>query len=91
VLKKYFRYLFRYPESKFSGAVGSYQVHSIVEKSHKMLSKAPKIPNTKGRVVREKNINNAVANNSQSQVNKGKREFFLLHKNGIFYAKTKFR
>ena len=59
----YFRYLFRYPEIKFSGAVGSYQVHSIAEKSHKMLSKAPKIPNIKGHVGAVRNINNVVVNN----------------------------
>ena len=43
-LKTYFRYLFRYPESKFSGAVGSPQVHSIAQKSHKMLLRTPKNP-----------------------------------------------
>ena len=43
-LKTYFRYLFRYPESKFSGAVGSPQVHSIAQKSHKMLLRTPKSP-----------------------------------------------
>ena len=37
-LKKYFRYL----PVKLSGDVGNSQVHSIAEKSHKMLSKAIK-------------------------------------------------
>jgi len=43
-LKKYFIYLFRYPENKFPGAVGGYQVHSIAQKDYKMLGKAIKNP-----------------------------------------------
>jgi len=62
VLKKYFRYLFRYPESKFSGAVGRSQVHSRAKKNHKMLSKAPKIPNTKGHVAVVRNISSVTVN-----------------------------
>jgi hypothetical protein len=68
VLKKYSRYLFRYLLLGFSSAVGSSQVHSIAEKSRKMLSKATKIPTIKSHVAVVKNINNVVENNSQTQV-----------------------
>ena len=61
-LKKYFRYLFRYPERKFSSAVGSSQVHSIAEKSHKMLWEATKIPTIKSHVAVDANINSAMVN-----------------------------
>ena len=60
VLKKYFRYLFRYPESKFPGTVGSSQVHSIAKKSHKMLSRTPKNPKCFAHVEVERNTNNVV-------------------------------
>jgi lysyl-tRNA synthetase class 1 len=62
VLKKYSRYLFRYLLLGFSSAVGNSQVHSIAEKSHKMLSKATKIPTIKSHVAQGANINSVVAN-----------------------------
>jgi len=59
-LKKYFRYPFRYLLLGFSSAVGSSQVHSIAEKSHKMLSKATKIPTIKSHVEVAKSTRTAV-------------------------------
>jgi len=51
-----FRYLFRYPESKFSGALGSSQKQKWAKKGPKMLSKAPKSPKSKNHVDRGRSI-----------------------------------
>ena len=45
------------------GASECFQVQPSAELTSQVLPKAPKIPNTKGHVAVEKNINNAVVNN----------------------------
>ena len=55
-----FRYLFRYLLLGFSGALGSSQKQKSAKKCPKMLSKAPKIPQTKNHVAVVKSIKIAV-------------------------------
>jgi len=78
VLKEYFKYLFRYLPVKLWGAVGSYQVHSIAQKSYKMLSRTPKNP--KLQAMWERTQVQAVLwkINSETQVNKGKNRVFSI-------------
>jgi len=59
---------FRYLLLGFPSALGRYQKQKRAKKWAQVLPKTPKIPNTKGHVVREKNINNVVENNSQTNI-----------------------
>ena len=60
VLKKYSRYLFRYLLLGFSGALGRSQMQKRAKKWAQMLSKAPKIPQSKIHVAVVKSTNNVV-------------------------------
>ena len=59
-LKTYFRYLFRYPESKFSGAVGSPPSAFNSSKEPQNALKNYQKPKITSHVVRAKSTNNAV-------------------------------
>ena len=67
-LKTYFRYLFRYPESKFSGAVGSPPSAFNSSKEPQNALKNSQKPKITSHVAVVKNINNVVVNNSQTQI-----------------------
>jgi len=72
-----FRYLFRYLLLGFSGALGSSQKQKRAKKWAQTLSKAPEISQFKNHVAVVKNINNVVANSSQSPINKEIVGFFF--------------
>ena len=55
-----FRYVFRYVLLGLPSATECSQVQPSAELTSQVLPKTPKIPNTKGHVAQEKNINNAV-------------------------------